>query len=243
MIRQLRIFFLSIKVRKVPPDYHTVLSAYSDYYNNLNPALQKVFRKRVYISCQFIAFYPLQLKKVTREMGILITSALVQITFGLNKYVLDRFKTIYVAPNTYSYGQYPALLGHVDFNSNLIVMSWPSVKQGFIIPDDAMNVALHELSHALQAEDTRWGLSEKFFDAIKMRNFEIQGLQEIYLIRTQRHTFLRNYAGQNMKELFAVCMECFFEQPLEFKAKVPKLYRLMVELLKQDPSKSNPLVY
>ena len=46
-----------------------------------------------------------------------------------------------------------------------------------------------------------------------------------------------------MMELFAVCMECFFEQPQLFSSHVPGLYQLMTKLLKQDPTKpSNPLM-
>ena len=176
-------------------------------------------------------------------MKILITSALIQITFGLDNYTLRRFKTILVVPNTYGFQQYDALLGHVDFDQNKIVMSWPSVQEGFIIPNDAFNVALHELAHALQEEKTKSFLFSNFFSAFKMNRWEEEGLKELYKIRQKRHQFLSDYAGINMKELFATCMECFFEQSEKFKIKVPRLYQLMTDLLKQDPTqKDNPLL-
>lgn len=242
MIERLRIVYYSFKFKKINPEYHQILLKYSDYYSGLSPTLQKIFLRRVYISAKFIRFRPVEFRKVTREMRVLITSALVQITFGLDKYILKRFKTIYVVPNTYSFAQYPALLGHVDHRNHIITMSWPSVKEGFIIPDDAMNVALHELAHALHGENEKPLLFNRFFEGASFDDFEKQGVTEIYEIRKKRHPYLSDYAGINMNELFAVSMECFFEQPEIFKEKVPKLYKLMSRILKQDPArKSHPL--
>ena len=236
MIERIRILWYSRRLKKIPISYDHYLSKYSQYYRDLHPNLQKVFRHRTYIASKILVFRPVKFPTVTDEMKILITSALIQITFGLDNYLLRRFNTILVVPNTYSFREYEALLGHVDFDANKIVMSWPSVKEGFIIPDDAFNVALHELAHALQGEQLDPYLFSKFFSSFKMDKWEEEGIKELYKIRSKRHEFLSDYAGINMKELFATCMECFFEQPDEFKLKVPKLYKLMSDLLKQDPT-------
>jgi Mlc titration factor MtfA (ptsG expression regulator) len=46
-----------------------------------------------------------------------------------------------------------------------------------------------------------------------------------------------------MTEMFAVCVETFFEQSDAFKAELPGIYQSLVDLLQQDPSqKSNPLL-
>lgn len=243
MIERLRILWHSKDLETLSSKYHNILSQYNDYYVKLNPELQRTFRERVYVSSQFITFKPVQFDRVSDEMKILITSALIQITLALDKFILRRFNTILVIPNTYSFREFDALLGHVDYDENLIAMSWPSVKSGFIIPDDAHNVALHELAHALHRENHDRMFFADFFDAVSVNLWNDTGLTELYKIRAQRHTYLRDYAGKNMLELFAVCMECFFEQPDAFKKQVPGLYHIMTQLLKQDPSKlSNPLL-
>lgn len=242
MIEFIRIIWYSTKVKKIPLSFDRYLSYYSSYYRNLNHRLKRLFRKRTYISSQFIDFRPIEFDEVTEEMKILITSALIQMTFGLNKYILRRFKTIYVVPNTYRFQQYEALLGHVDYSANVIVMSWPSVTEGFVIPDDAFNVALHELSHALQAENQERLFYNRFFNAVKLEEFNEAGAQKLYDIRAKRHNYLREYAGINMIEFFAVSVETFFEQPEEFKTQLPKLYKILVNLWRQDPCMSeNPL--
>lgn len=242
ILEKLRIAWYSRKLKRIPPSYDFNLQKYNEYYRNLNPDLQRIFRERVYISSKFIDFQPVKFRNVTDEMKILITSALIQITFGLDKYILKRFNTILVVPNTYSFGQYEALLGHVDNDQDLITMSWPAVKEGFIIPDDAFNVALHELAHALQKENVDPFLYTRFFDALVMKEWKDEASIKLYEIRAKRHNFLRDYAGNNLGELFAVSFESFFEQPDEFAEKVPRLYAIMTELLNQNPiNKSNPL--
>lgn len=236
MIEHLRIYWHTRRIVTIPVTYHQYLSHYNDYYKGLTAELKIEFQKRVMVALKFLNFSPVHFDVVTEEMKIVIASALIQITFGLDKYILRRFKTILVVPNTYSYGQYKALLGHVDHNENLIAMSWPSVQEGFIIPHDANNVALHELAHALQQENQDRLFFADFFDAVSVENFENAGLTELWKIRRHKHSYLRDYAGQNMLELFAVSMECFFEQPEAFQHHVPGLYLIMTKLLKQDPS-------
>lgn len=243
MIERLKIYWLKYNISSIPDHYHQYLSHYNDYYKNLHPNLQDAFRKRVFIALKFMTFEPVKFSNVTEEMKIVITSALIQITFGLDKYILRRFKTVIVVPNTYSYKQFSALLGHVDRSNDTMALSWPAVVNGFIIPDDAHNVALHELAHALQQENHDRLFFADFFDAVSVEDWNRHGITELWKIRRHKHTYLRTYAGQNMLELFAVCMECFFEQPKLFRAHMPGLYRIMTKLLKQDPSRtSNPLL-
>ncbi len=236
MIQQLKIYWHYKRITVVPDSFHKILTEYNDYYVNLNDALKLEFLKRVYVCNKFLIFKPVKLSHVSEEMRVVIISALVQITFGLDRFVLQRFKTFLVVPNIYNYGPYPALHGHVDHDKKLIVMAWPSVQHGFIVPEDAHNVALHELAHALQAENHSNLFFADFFDAVHVSDWEKVGLIELWKIRRNQSEYLSDYAGQNMLELFAVSMECFFEQPLQFQKKVPELYLIMTKLLKQNPA-------
>lgn len=243
MFIKIRIVYYSLFLKRIPSEYHEILVKYNEYYNDLSQSLQKAFRERIYIANRFIRFSPIQYQSVTLEMQVLITSALVQITFGLDQFVLKRFRRIFVVPYTYSFAQYPALLGHVDFHNDVIAMSWPSVKEGFTIPDDAMNVALHELTHALQGEDEERLLFGTIFGEKNILYWEIEARKELESMKEKKHKFLRDYAGQNLMEMFAVSIESFFEQSEIFKEEVPRLYAVLSSLLNQDPTnKSNPIL-
>ena len=46
--------------------------------------------------------------------------------------------------------------------------------------------------------------------------------------------FLRDYAKSNIHEFWAVCVEHFFEAPVQFKEQLPELYIAMCNVLNQD---------
>ncbi len=218
------------------PDYvDTILNHYSPYYRNLSDSNKEKFNRRLLLAAKKLEFIPNNFPAVTNEMIVLITSALIQITFGLRNYKILRFTKIYVVPYNYNFGEYQNLLGHVDYREQCICMSWPSVQEGFIIPDDAMNVALHEIAHALQAENRFRILFNKFFSDFHLNAWEKEGVKKLYTIRQKQNKFLNDYGGINMLEMFSVCIETFFEQPEAFQKNLPDLFNSVSALLKQNP--------
>ena len=227
----------------VPRYVDPVLMKYNTYYRGLSAENKKKFRRRLMIASATLDFTPNNFPRVTPEMIVLITSALIQITFGLKNFTINRFRKIIVVPHNYNFLHFQNLLGHVDFEEKCIVLSWPSVKEGYLIPDDAMNVALHEIAHALQEENRFRIAYRSFFEKVKMDAWEIEGVKKLQQIRQGRHTFLKSYGGLNMLEMFAVCIETFFEQGEAFEKNLPTLYYAIADLLNQDPLKeNNPLV-
>jgi Mlc titration factor MtfA (ptsG expression regulator) len=220
-------------------DIEPVLEKYHTYYRNLSTDNKHLFRRRVMIASASLDFTPNNFPQVTKEMMVLITSALVQITFGLRNFKINRFRKIIVVPFNYNFMHFHNLMGHVDFKELCIVLSWPSVQEGYVIPDDAMNVALHEIAHALQEENRFRMLYNKFFEDRKMAAWNSIAVKKLQLIRAGEHNFLKTYGGINMLEMFSVCIETFFEQGAEFKKQLPDLYDAVADLLNQDPLKGD----
>lgn len=221
----------------IPMYVEPVLMKYNSYYRGLSAVNKKKFRRRVMIASATLDFTPNNFPIVTHEMIVLITSALIQITFGLKNFKINRFRKIIIVPSNYNFLHFQNLLGHVDFQERCIVLSWPSVKEGYLIPDDAMNVALHEIAHALH-EENRFRLAyNAFFEKTNMEAWEIEGVKKMWQIKQGQHSFMKDYGGINMLEMFSVCIETFFEQGEEFEQKLPRLYYAVAALLNQDPLK------
>lgn len=229
---------------QIPNHYHRTLNAYSEYYQYLTSENKKRFLKRLYILLRFIRFIPKGLPHVTEEMKVVIGSAIIQITFGLDNYLVSRFNTIYVVPRAYRFRDYKEpFLGHVDFASEIVCFSWQDVKTGFFIADDAVNVALHEMAHCLEKENTFRQIFNTFFDSKKWNIWAERAYKKMQIIRRRENQFLKNYGGQNMHEMFAVCIETFFEKPDEFRHYLPELFDSLRELLNQDPTRrENPIL-
>lgn len=226
----------------IPFNFEKILLAHSDYFRNLSKENQQRFLQRLTVLLKFKEFVPKGLPRILPEMKIVIGSAIIQMTFGFSKYLFKHFTKIYVMPRQYRFRDYDEpFLGHVDFQAKVICFSWEDVQKGFAIPDDALNVALHEIAHAWEIEHRLSADFEDIFIEKDWKEWQQLGKETMKEIQEGNHSFLKKYGGTNEKEMFAVCVEAFFEQPKEFKEELPELYDKTVKLLRQNPlKKANP---
>src|SRR4051812_8975268 len=138
----------------VPQRYKEILQKYFLYYQHLSPENKTKFEKKV---TQFIfgkQFIPRNVDEVTIEAKVLIAASAVQLTFGLPNVYLKFFRKILVYPNDY----YSSITkrfhkGEVNPRFGIIVLSWQSFVDGYIMPNDSRNLGLHEMAHALRFEN------------------------------------------------------------------------------------------
>ncbi|PCI32643.1 MAG: hypothetical protein COB60_09235 [Flavobacteriaceae bacterium] len=230
--------------QKTKNECHNILLTNNTYYKNLSETNRNTFRIRTLIFLRSTNFNSEPGFLLSNKMKILISSAFVQITFGLNVFTLHKFNEIFVTPRAYSYKNIKAIFdGDVNLYTRKINMSWPAIEKGFEIADDAINLSIHEFGHCIIFENSARSYLSKIF---KQRDFEIWkklALVKLEKIKSNKHKVLRDYAGTNLIELFSVSLEAFFEQPTYFENNEPRLYLSMTKLLKQDPrNKSNPIL-
>lgn len=244
----MRKFIIRYVKRRVPTvidrDYHIILQHHSSYYVRLDDRHRSIFRLRLFHLLNVLSFTSTHYPTVSREMRVVIGSAIIEITFGLRNYLPLKFVRVEVLPSRYMYPGYgEPFLGHIDYTTGTIYFSWRDVKHGYRRPDDALNVALHEMAHVLEAENRYMYLFDGFFKRVEWNKWARVAFEKMYVIRSGDATFLKSYGGINMKEMFAVCIEAFFEQPQRFAQHLPEIYSAMVDLLRQDPRlEGNPRV-
>ncbi len=209
--------------------YHQVLTKYVAYYRTLNQADRKKFIDRLHELIENMKFLGEQGQEINLKVCILCCAPVIQITMGLETYLFNNYHTIIVYPHQfYSEKQEAYVKGGVS-REDAIFFSYEDLLNGYAIPNDSLNLGLHEMAHAIHIE---------YFDEDFERRFpewEKVAEQEVLKMRYQQDPILRNYAGQNKHELFAVCVETFFEQPDEMKLRSPLLYEAMCNLLNQRP--------
>ena len=215
--------------------YDNWLSAYNSYYKSLSPVMRQRFLERV---VEFMETKKFDYVDVTTDekMPLLISAASVQITFGLDKYLLDFFDTIHVLQHDYRYGLYNTpFIGHVS--SNGIYLSWDNFLKGFEDYTDANNVGIHEMAHALAYVNFMAGSNDGEDDAFKKRfhEFSSTGRPVFNAMQNGTANMMDAYAATNYNEFWAVAVENFFEKSLQMKTDMPELYVAMSYLLNQDP--------
>ncbi|WNJ20738.1 zinc-dependent peptidase [Pontibacter sp. G13] len=235
MTPKLLIRWYRFRPPQIPESYDQVLRRFSEYYRDLGPELKTRFRHRLFLWLKWARFESENLPAITDEMRILVGSAFVQITFGLKEYLFREFRHIVIVPQAYSYrwAAGKTFMGDVNAKKRRITLSWPHVQTGFEIPDDAANVALHEVAHALSFEQKLRTEDEPLFKSQALATWESEARATMKAIRSQK--VLRAYAGADQEELFAVSVETFFEQPQAFQRELPELYAAMCRLLNQNP--------
>ncbi|WP_405395588.1 zinc-dependent peptidase [Maribacter sp. Asnod2-G09] len=215
---------------------HEVLSKWNSYYTALTEKHQESFVVRTLLFLNTTKFGATEGFELTTEMKLVISSAFVQITFGLKQDVLSIFKTIFVTPTSYSYTGRDVLYdGDVNTVTKRVNLSWPAVEKGFVITDDGLNIAIHEFSHCLIIENAKGSYFSKAFKDADLNAWKELATKKIPLIREGKYTIFRDYGGTNLMELFAIALETFFEQPHEFYSYSPTFYRTTAKVLKQDP--------
>ncbi len=204
------------------------------YYQKLSSEGGEKFIDRLVrfmINKKFLGMENLQ---VTDEMRARISACAVQLTFGLDDYMLPLFKLIEIFPKEfYSRGMKKYLRGGTS-PTGVIMISWSNFLDGFADPTDKYNLGLHEMAHALLL-DMLYGDEPNKQMENKIGQWENVGDIEMEKLRDRQPHFLREYAKTNKEEFFDVCVEHFFEVPEEFKKNLPEVYKRLCILLNQDP--------
>ena len=214
-------------------DADAVLSRYNPYYKSLLPEGRERFLRRVLQFIESKRFEYVDLQK-EESMPLLISAAAIQLTFGLDHFQLDYFKTIYIIRDRYTYGlNATPFEGHV--NQDGIYLSWTHFMREFADYSDGQNVGLHEMAHALTYVNftVHEGRDHNFHDTFV--NFSAVARPIFERMKAGETTLLDPYAATNYQEFWAVSVETFFERSSDFKSQLPELYAALCTLLNQDP--------
>jgi len=225
----------------IPPEiannYSTIISQTLPYFNQLNESNKQKFLKRVYNFRKSKSFHFHGLD-AQEEVMILVSGASIQVSFGLKNYLLPFFKEIYILSDAYQALEAKELyIGHVSPTG--IYISWKHFVRGFADYSDGMNVALHEMAHALYHESFS---KETGIDWDFRRDFEklpafFGPLMTQAIV--QKKSYLRGYAFTNFHEFWAVSVEYFVENSQGLKDNLPQLYTILCDTLNQDPLRPN----
>ena len=203
------------------------------YYLQLSPAAKREFLTRtlnflhgktIEGAGDYEPDYPTQMH---------IAATATQITFGFPDFTFVHFDRIILYPGIFKLSENAPLMKGATTPDGIIRISVKDYDAGYANPSDKLNVGLHEFAHAL------------FMELLKQAGQEDESVNAIYPYLTQadqllhsgkdKDHFLRNYAFTNRHEFFAVSVEHFFEAPEEFSTKLPELFKVMRNLMRQDP--------
>jgi Mlc titration factor MtfA (ptsG expression regulator) len=223
------------------PQIQAALEKHWIYFTTLNPFDKEKFITRVKA---FVAAKTFNIHSDNGfvEMPLLISAAAIQLTFGLDEYLLEDFATINIYPKEFMKSEPFMRFLEGNVSDGCINLSWKHFLDGAAITDDGQNVGLHEMAHALYSQcfterdkiDMSFRKSYDEFNANGNKVFE-QG-------KPTNENLYSDYAYRNIQEFWAESVEIFFERPVEMRNKYGALYSAICDILNQDPANKITLV-
>src|SRR5690349_8333361 len=186
-------------------DYSFIIGSVFSYFNDLTVAAKWKFVKRTHQFRQQKRFHFIGLEN-NENTVILVSSSAVQVTFGLKNYQLSYFKDIYILADAYHMDNDEELyIGHVAPDG--IYLSWKHFLYGYSYKNDNINVAVHEMAHALLYNNffAQYGIDSHF--RLNYERFSSSTGPILAEAIANRRSYLRNYAFSNLHEFWAVSVE------------------------------------
>lgn len=221
-------------------NYSFIVGSLFTYFNDLSQDNKMKFVKRVHQFKSTKKFHFIGLEN-NEDMPILVSASAVQVTFGLKNYLLSHFKDIYILADAYHMDSDEELyIGHVAPEG--IYLSWKHFLYGYSHKNDNINVAVHEMSHALLYNNffAQYGIDSHF--RLNYEKFSNSTGPILADVITNRRSYLRSYAFSNLHEFWAVSVEAFFENPAGLKKNMPELYEALCRVLNQDPMTTEKII-
>lgn len=111
--------------------------------------------------------------------------------------------------------------------NGVICLSWNHFEVGYKHASDNLYLRIHEPANALMAEMENFRYDDS-------RRWKILARKVMPEMNEDNSRFFRPYGSPNIAEFWAVCLEIYFETPLDFHSRYPQLYAVNCVLPRQD---------
>jgi Mlc titration factor MtfA (ptsG expression regulator) len=191
---------------------------------------------------------------ITDEIRVLVAAQACMLALGFDPDddPFERVRTIIVHPRTMTFhgirhtdtpgvvATGPAHLDGEAHHRGPVLLSWSAVRMEALHPGRGRNVVFHEFAHQLDMLDgTVDGTPPLGDDADRVRWVEIC-TREFNSVRDDDEHLLREYAGADPGEFFAVATEVFFTRPNALREQHVELYEILAGFYRQDPAARAP---
>jgi hypothetical protein len=217
-------------------EYKKVLTKYSPYFNLLNPSEQNNFIDRLDLFIQKKTFF-IHDQSGFREMPILTSACAIQLSFGLQNYLLPAYPHIHIYPQEFMRTNPDICFLEGSVSGYSIYLSWKHFLKGAGIPSDGQHVGLHEMAHAYYCQNIEQHVDTNTTFRDHFEIFSLEGKAIFESEQKPGNDFYSDYALRDFQEFWAESIEIYFERPVEMKVYYPGLYAALCGVLHQDHAK------
>ncbi|RIV46844.1 zinc-dependent peptidase [Flagellimonas pelagia] len=233
---RLTLFNLLHPVKKITAKERQFISQFLQPFHILNSDQRRTFLERFawFKSKKPFIFYGNIENK--EEIKAYVTASAVLLTLGMNNYRFEKsIVRVIIYPSKY-YSKISRRHHIGEYNPRLrtLVFSAEGLKDGFGIPNDNVNLGVHEVAHALMIETLRKPSFEAKSFQVGLAKIKELFESDAFSERLSQSTYFREYGQTNFVEFFAVITENFVETPQMFKQDFPDLYEIVRRMYNFD---------
>ena len=130
-----------------------------------------------------------------------------------------------------------AILGQADHDGGPVVLVWDETERNARHPERGFNVVFHEFAHKIDMLDGVVDGTPPLESQELHDRWVAACTEEFEAIRGGRGSHLvRDYAGTNPGEFFAVVTEVFFDRGIALEQDRPEIYAVLSAFYRQDPA-------
>ncbi|SNZ01625.1 zinc-dependent peptidase [Flagellimonas pacifica] len=210
-------------------------------YHQFNAEQRRAFLERFawFKSKKKFVFY----NGITNEEQIkaYVSASAALLTMGMQDFKFEgSISRVIIYPNKY-YSRIARNhhIGEYNPRLKILVFSSEDLENGYRIPNDNLNLGIHEVAHALMFETKKKSTWEARRFKVGIARIKKLYDGKVFQDVLEKSTYFREYGKTNFYEFFAVCMENFIESPSEFSKEFPELYDTLRRVLNFDLNQPN----
>lgn len=223
-----------------PDHWRSILNEKVEFYRNLLPEEKGLFEKKVQLFLGRIRIIGVKTNIDDVDRLLVAASGVIPV-YRFPNWRYNNLSEVLLYPGAFTSkfdikGKDRKMIGMVGtgYMNGKMILSKPSLHQGFKNEDDKKNVGIHEFIHLIDKAD---GSIDGVPQALLERQYAIPWMamvkEEIDKI-LEGKSEIDGYGGTNKAEFFSVASEYFFERPGLLKEKHPELYTLLERIFKHD---------
>ena len=212
---------------ELPAPLRHLVNTRFPFYQNLSADDKTRFRNRMALYMHANEFMPQAVESVPVDVKGVIAASVVQLTFGLDDYLLNKFEVIIVYPHPFPSPQFPEKwhASEIFEEDGVIMFSAEQLMAAFLQPDRFFNIGLYEYARVFR----------RCYPGVFFPVLGENGWESLQRISGFAKDFIEKWIGLPEPDAVAVAVAHFFVFPEKFKAVLPEVYEALTKIFKQRP--------